>query len=183
MALVRPHRWNDSVRNTIRFRNFSLAVLAGVSSALAGATAHSDDTGPGPGETYEWSARLVSFDEATNTAVMQARVESYAKIDRLDEFTDGDRLILTWTGLNWAAGIRNLAEDPELTPKTLSLPVEFISAENDGRYVNFRIPVPPDAVTTIAGFEPGTRVTGVSPKMATERETAILTLRHYNDVE
>lgn len=132
---------------------------------------------------YEWSATLVSFDQASETAVLQARVESYVTIEGLDEFSDGDRLILTWTGRNWAAGIRGLAADPDLTPETLSLPVEFVSTERDGRYVNFRIPVPVSAVATIAAMEPGTRITGMSPRMATDWDTAVSSLRDYNDVD
>lgn len=131
---------------------------------------------------YEWSGTLVSFDEAARTAVVQARIETYAKIDGLDRFSAGDRLILTWTGRNWAAGVRGLAADPELTPETLSLPVEFVSTEREGRYLNFRIPVPAGAVDAIAAMEPGTRVTGMSPRMATDWNTAVRSLRHYNDI-
>ena len=132
--------------------------------------------------TYEWSAKLVSFDRETSTAVVQARVELYADIDGLEEFADGDRLILSWTGRSWAAGIRGLAPDPELVPGTLALPVEFVSTEGEGRYVNFRIRVPESSVETLAAMEPGTRVTGVSPKTLGSRDAAIGELRHYNDV-
>ena len=131
---------------------------------------------------YEWSATLISFDKASSTAVLQARIESYVTIDGLEEFSDGDRLILTWTGRSWAAGVRGLAPDPELTPDTLSLPVEFVSTERDGRYVNFRISVPANAVETLAAMEAGTRVTGTSPRMATDWKTGVSSLRHYNDV-
>jgi hypothetical protein len=131
---------------------------------------------------YEWSATLISYDEASRTAVVQARIESYVSIEGLDEFSDGDRLILIWTGRNWAAGIRGLAADPELTPETLSLPVEFVSTERDEQYVNFRIPVPDSAVDTIASMEPGTRVTGMSPRMATDWDTSVSSLRDYNNI-
>jgi hypothetical protein len=154
------------------------AALTFLSAGFASVDLHAQDAH----KTYEWSANLISFDSATDTAVLQARVESYVQIPGLEDFSDGDRLILTWTGRTWAAGIRGLAEDPELTPDTLSLPVEFVSSERDGQYINFRVPVPAGSVDAIAGMEPGMRVTGVSPRMATNWTTGVSLLRHYNDV-
>lgn len=170
-----------SISDTTPNKLFSLAVAAVVSLGLAGAVSGATRANPDPGN-YEWSAKLVSFDTATNTAVLQARVESYVNIDGLDRFSDGDRLILTWTGMSWAAGIRGLSKDPELTPSTLSLPVEFVSTELNGQYVNFRIPVPESARATIAKMEPGTHVTGTSPKMAKDWAKGVISLRDYNDV-
>jgi len=164
-------------------KSFSWLAATVVSLGLVGFAGHeakaqdSDET-----ETYDWSAQLVSFDRTSSTAVFKARIESHATIDNLEEFSDGDRLILVWSGRSWAAGVRDLARDPELTPDTLSLPVEFVSSENDNQYLNFRIHVPEASAGTIAAFEPGTRVTGISPKMATNWTTGVQTLRHYNDV-
>ena len=143
----------------------------------ARATMHGDH------DVYEWSANLVSFDEATATAVFQARVETYANIEGLDDFSDGDRLILSWTGRSWAAGVRDLARDANLEEGTLALPVEFVSTEREGRYVNFRVPVPDAYLETIGAMEPGTRVTGVSPKTLADWGSSIGELRHYNDID
>lgn len=131
---------------------------------------------------YEWSATLVSFDDATNTAVFRAAVASHVRIDGIDSFEEGDRLILTWSGRSWASGIRSLAKDPALTTDALSLPVEFVSSEDNGRYVNFRIAVPESAVATISKIDPGMWVTGTSPRMATDWQDGVISLRHYNDV-
>lgn len=133
--------------------------------------------------TYDWSATLVSFDETAGTAVFEARVESHAHIDGLDGFADGDRLTLVWTGRSWAAGIRDLARDPELAPGTLSLPVEFVASERDGEYLRFRVTVPAAAFETLAAFEPGTRVTAVSPKEPANYGSGVISMRHYNDVD
>ena len=169
------------VSNTTPKGLFSLAAacatlaFTSISSHAAGAAA---ETKP-----YEWSAKLVSFDAATNTAVLQERVVAHIAIDDLDSFKAGDRLILTWSGRSWASGIRNLERDPQLTPDTLSLPVEFVSTEGDGAYINFKIAVPDDAVAMLASFEPGVRVTGTSPRMATDWHNSVLSLRHYNDID
>ncbi len=159
--------------------------LAGacITLVLASFASHAIDAGSTETKLYEWSATLVSFDEATNTAVFQAMVASHVAIDGLDSFVDGDRLILTWSGRTWASGIRGLAKDPVPTPDSLSLPVEFVSSEQDGRYINFRVPVPESAVEAISGFDAGTRVTGTSPRMAADWHNGVTALRHYNDVD
>lgn len=161
----------------------SLAAAACLTVALQASASRAEDAHHVHAKPYEWSAELVSFDEATNTAVLRARVESYITIDALESFSEGDRLILTWTGRSWAGGIRSLAKDPELTPETLSLPVEFVSTERDGKYIDFRIPIPESAVEAISDMEAGTRVTGISPRMATDWHSGVSSLRHYNDID
>jgi hypothetical protein len=148
--------------------------LAGAAAGVSSAATAKD--------SYEWSATLVSFDSASSTAVFQARIETHANIEGLENFSDGDRLILTWTGRSWAAGVRGLAKNPALTPESLSLPVEYVSTEREGQYLNFRIPVPADSVAVIESFDPGTRVVGVSPRMATDWDSGVRHLRHYNDI-
>lgn len=167
------------ISNAASSNYLRLAVVC-VSLGLASFAANAEEAAAP--EPYEWSASLISFDDATNTAVFRARVASHVKIDRIDSFEEGDRLILTWSGRLWASGIRDLARDPELTPDTLSLPVEFVSSEGDGKYIDFRVAVPESAVETISGLEAGMRVTGISPRMATDWHDGVLSLRHYNDV-
>jgi hypothetical protein len=141
--------------------------------------------GPGQPEeeqnaTYEWSGALMSYDAGSRTAVVRARVATHAMIDNLDQFSEGDRLVLIWSGRLFASDVLDLAADPELTSDTLSLPVEFVSAGDDGEYIDFRINVPEDAVDTIASMQPGLRIRGVSPTMATEWTTSVESLSHYN---
>lgn len=171
------------ISNTTPYKVISFAAAALLTLGLASAASGATGANAADDETYEWSAKLVSFDATTNTAVVRALVESYVDIDGLNGFSDGDRLILTWTGRHWAGGIRSLDRDPDLADSALSLPVEFVSTELGGRYVDFRIPVPESARSEIASFEPGTRVTGTSPRMATEWAKGVMSLRHYNDVD
>ena len=170
------------ISNATQTTFHSLAATAALSIGLAGVLSAAENAGESSDQTYEWSAKLVSYDAASHTAVMQAMVESYVRVDGLDKLADGDRLILTWTGRYWAAGIRGLDKNPELTPSSLSLPVEFVATEHDGRYVDFRIPVPESARSLLAGMEPGERVTGTSPRMATDWARGVISLREYNDV-
>lgn len=172
-------RISNTTPKTMRRHTIVLLASIGLTSlaAQAAITDTLDD------ESYEWSAVLMSFDEDTGTAVLQARIESYVQIEGLDDFADGDRLTLVWTGRTWAAGVRDLAEDPDLWPAALTLPVEFVATARDEQYVNFRIRVPDDAVDTIAAMEDGSRVTGYSPRGQKSWETAVVSLRHYNDID
>lgn len=169
--------------NTTPKSIFAMAAAAVLSIGLASSAARAAPNMKKDANSYEWSANLISFDKASSTAVLQARVESYITIDGLDQFKDGDKLTLVWTGREWAAGVRNLAEHPKMMPGMLSMPVEFVSTEHDGQYIDFRIHVPAGAVDTIAAMEPGTRVTGMSPKTAKDWMSAVTSLRGYNDVE
>ena len=55
-----------SISDTTPNKLFSLAVAAMLSLGLAGAVSGATRANPDPGN-YEWSAKLVSYDAATNT--------------------------------------------------------------------------------------------------------------------
>lgn len=160
----------------------SLAAVC-MSLVLASFAANAAEPSATEQKPYEWSAALISFDDATNTAVFRANVVSHANIDGLDRLKEGDRLILIWSGRAWANGVLDLARDPELTPDALSLPVEFVSSRSDGKYIDFRTYIPESAVETISKMQAGMRVTGTSPRMATDWHNGIVSLRAYNDVD
>lgn len=151
------------------------AGLAGL-SAIAAADMHDDGT-------YDWSAELVEFDDGANTMVVKARVEQYARIPDLDSFSEGDRLTLVWTGRSWAAGVRDLGTQPEAAADALTLPVEFVGSESDGRYVSFRVPVPDESVARVSELTVGDRITAVSPRGDADWESGVTSVRHYNDVD
>ena len=157
-------------------RTAAVAALA----TLAGFSAQAETTASG--ETYDWSATLVSFDGDAGTAVLQARIESYVDIGNLDAFEDGDRVTLVWTGRNWAAGVRDIVEGRDIPEDALVLPVEFVAPARDGDYLNFRVRVPESAMALLADFEAGTRVTGISPKTLGQYDSAVVSMRHYNDL-
>lgn len=150
--------------------------IGGAASTANGQTADDADA------SYTWTAYLVDFDDAEQTATLKARVASHADIENLDSFAAGERATLTWSGRQWAAGIRDLDRDTKLSTELLTLPVEFVASERDGEYIHFRVPVPDEVVATISGFEPGTALTGTSPRMEDDWDSAVIALRHYNDV-
>ena len=152
---------------------FAATCLAVLGFAAAPASAADEDS-------YEWSASLVSVDESAGSAVFEALVESYARIP-FDTLDPGDRLTLVWTGRMWAAGVRDLASNPNVEDKALTLPVEYVGTTHEDRYVQFRIAIPREYMADLAAMDPGVRVTVVSPRTARDWNDGVLSLRNYND--
>lgn len=131
--------------------------------------------------TYTWSAELVAVDEAAGTVTVRAPLVSDAQVD-LGSLDQGDRVTLVWSGINTAAGIRQVSERAPAADEQLTLPVEFVSSAHENRYVQFKVAVPSEGLAKTAGLQPGTWVTATSPRGAAHYEEAVADLRPYNDV-
>lgn len=149
------------------------ALLATATAGPAWANAAND--------TYTWSAELVSVDEAARTVTVQAPVVSDAELE-LDGLDGGDRATLRWSGITTAAGISRVTRGDASEQDFLTLPVEFVSAELDGRYVRFAVPVPSDDFSKLAALSPGQWITATSPRGVGNHEEAVVDMRPYNDV-
>jgi hypothetical protein len=132
-------------------------------------------------ETYTWSAELVAVDQASRTATVQAPLVSNAAVD-FDSLDGGDRVTLTWSGINTAAGVRRISTGSPPADEQLTLPIEFVAPAHDDRYVRFKVAVPQDDLAKVAALQPGTWVTATSPRGAARYEEAVADLRSYNDV-
>ncbi len=133
-----------------------------------------DVTGP----EYNWSADLVAFDEASMTATVRAMLVGTG-IGDLSGYGHGDRVVLTWSGLTFASGVRGI-EHGESGWGRFQMPVEL--AAIDGRYVTFRVPVPADSLDTIRDLKPGRWITATSPQPAPDRSAVVLDIRGFNDL-
>lgn len=149
-----------------------LLAMAAMQGAIAGDAAN---------ETYTWSAELVAIDEPARTMTVQSRLVSDADVD-FDSLDGGDRVTLTWSGISTAAGVRRITNGAAPDGDLLTLPVEFVSAELDDRYVRFKVPVPSDDVAKIAALSAGQYVTATSPQRAAHWEEAVADVRPYTDV-
>ena len=134
-----------------------------------------------PGDTYAWSAELVSVDQPARTVTVQAWVVGNADIDWQD-LKAGDRVTLTWSGINTAAGVRRIVDGAAPSEDRLTLPVEFVSGEHDERYVRFKVAVPSADVASLASLSPGSWITATSPRRAARYEEAVAAVWPYNDV-
>ena len=132
-------------------------------------------------DTYTWSAELVAVDEPARTVTVQSRLVSNAEVD-FDSLDAGDRVTLVWSGINTAAGVRSIVEGRAPEEDRLTLPIEFVSAEHDDRYVRFKVQVPSDDVAKLAALDPGEWITATSPRRGARFEEAVADVRPYTDV-
>jgi hypothetical protein len=153
-------------------------IIAGLLAIAALQPVNADDT---ENETYTWSAELVARDVQARTITVQSSVVSGAEID-FASLDGGDRVTLTWSGINTAAGIRRITEGTAPEDDRLTLPVEFVSSELDDRYVRFKVAIPSEALAKLESVQPGQYVTATSPRRAARREEAVVDVRPYNDV-
>jgi len=152
-------------------------VVAGLlAMAAAGAVAANSSS-----DTYTWSAELVAVDEPARTVTVQAGLVSNAEI-AWNHLEAGDRVTLTWSGLNTAAGVRRIVDGAAPADDRLTLPIEFVSGEHDNRYVRFKVAVPSADVAKLTSLSPGSWITATSPRRAARYEEAVAAVRPYNDV-
>ncbi|MET0790257.1 MAG: hypothetical protein ABW061_01935, partial [Polyangiaceae bacterium] len=117
--------------------------------------------------TYTWSAELVTFEPASNVLTVKARVVATPETANLSALRAGDRAMLTWSGITWGSGVRAVERGNTSKFDRMTMPVEFVASELDGRYVAFKLPVPAAQAAAIAKLEPGEFVTATSPWRAT----------------
>jgi hypothetical protein len=165
---------DQSLASTKQHRLISLGLLA-IAAALPASAGDEAD------ETYTWSAELIQADAPAGTVTVQARLVGAAEVD-FDALDSGDRLTLTWSGINTAAGVRAIVDGRAPDDHRMTLPIEFVSAEHDQQYVRFKVAVPSDGLAKVASLQPGSWITATSPRRAARFEEAVADLRPYNDV-
>ena len=170
-------------REEVRTRNiwshslfFAVGLLtwAGMHSAV-GATAETEGT-------YTWHAELVAFDEAAGTVTVKSHLVSNADIEAATGLAEGDRAVLTWSGISWAAGVRRISPESETQLDRMTMPVEFVATDDAGQYVTFRVPIPRQDVPKIAALEVGQWVTAISPHQPSGWDETVTAIRAYTDV-
>jgi len=153
-------------------------LVAGLLAMAAAVPAIADSAA---NDTYNWSAELIAVDETARSVTVQSRLVGNADVD-FDSLDSGDRVTLTWSGINTAAGVRRIVDGAAPDTDRLTLPIEFISAEHDNQYVRFKVPVPSDDLARIASLSPGSWITATSPRRGAPYEEAVADVRPYNDV-
>jgi hypothetical protein len=138
-------------------------------------------SGNAANDSYTWSAELVEVDQRVGTVTVQSRLVGNADVD-FESLDKGERVTLTWSGINTAAGVRRVVQGDASDGDVLTLPIEFVSPELDERYVRFKVAVPRDDLAKIASLQPGAWITATSPRRAENFEEAVVDVRPYNDV-
>ena len=131
-------------------------------------------------ETFYWHGELVSVDQATGTFTVKARMLADPAKD-VARFTVGDRVVLTWSGVDkYADAIRQIAKhdtNQKLTDP-FTLPVELASREVQNEYVTFKFRAP-SAVGTATAVKPGEWVT-VTTRKGSSGDAGVVSVEPYN---
>lgn len=157
-----------------------LLAFCGVAAAATAAAAAGQSS-----DTFRWSAELVSVNEANLSVTLKTRLDGRVDLAALEGLTEGDEVLLSWTGITWGAAISGIHPQGDLpeTANGLVIPVEFVGTEMDDQYLLYRVPVPQASFERVSGIAPGTWVTAYSAKETTELGQAVLEMRGYNDLD
>jgi hypothetical protein len=134
-------------------------------------------------ESYQWSAELVAFDETARTMTLKTMVVGDAT-KQAATFKPGDKVLLTWSGIDKYASAINGVHRYEGAVKSdsrFAFPAEFVSFTSN-MYLTFKAPVPADAVTRLKTIKPTQWVTATS-RHGAAAGTPIAAIRGYNDPE
>jgi hypothetical protein len=133
-----------------------LAVTAGLAAAQAPKPQPAQAMQPRSGESYLWHGELVSID-AKGMLTVKARVLSDAATE-VARFNPGDRVLLTWSGLDIHAGaVRRVTkyEPGQQILDFFALPAELVSRDVQNEHLTFRVQVPQASVGAAKGLKPG----------------------------
>lgn len=159
-----------------------LSEAAAQPSQPAPELAESAESPARPETRYTWSAELVAMDTANNWVTVRAMLVPNPEKSDLASLSAGDDAMLTWTGISSGVAVRALERGSTSSFDRLTMPVEFVASELDGRYVSFKVPVPSGAAASLASLRPGMYVTVTSPIRARTADEAVIAIRPYNDV-
>ena len=161
------------LRQLIAVLVVALCVGAGVTTAQTQPQATAD--------TFIWHAELVSADQATGTFTVKARMLADAAKE-VGRFQAGDRVVLTWSGVDkYADAIRQIGKhDPtQKLTEAFAFPVELASRDVPNDYVTFKFQAPA-AVGAVKTVKPGEWVTVTTKKASGGDGQAIVAVEPYN---
>jgi hypothetical protein len=168
------------LRHRIALAACVLVFAAGMAAAQAPKPQPAQTAQPRSGESYLWHGELVSVD-AKGMLTVKARVLADAATD-VARFNAGDRVLLTWSGLDIHAGaVRRVAryEAGQQILDFFSLPVELVSRDVQNEQVTFRVRVPETSIGAVKGSKPGAWVSVTTRHRPKGDADAILAVSVY----
>lgn len=133
----------------------ALCVGAGVTTAQTTQSQAAVD------DTFIWHGELVSIEAPSGTVTVKANVLSDV-VKEVAGFNTGDRVLLTWSGIDrYAGAIRQIAkhDTSQKVDDPFSFPVELASREVENDYVTFKFQAPAAAIAAVETVKPGEWVT------------------------
>jgi hypothetical protein len=133
------------------------------------------------GDSYEWSAELVSFDSTSRSMTVKTYVVGENAPAEIAKLKAGEKIMLTWSGVDrYTSGITHaVAYSVAKTSERFTLPVEFVSYDSTQKYMTFKTQVPAAGVDKIKNLKPGEWVTATSIHGKATETQPIVSIRPY----
>ena len=160
-------------------RGAAVPTVVGLLALVSASVAAPETPAASEPSTYTWSAEVVAFDKAANTVTVKSRLVSEAP--SVAGLKPGDAAMLTWSGVVTADGIRAIERGTKSKYDRMTMPVVFVAAEDNGRSVSFKVPIPAKDAAVIERVQPGQYVTVTSPQRPKSAKEAVAEIRPYAD--
>jgi len=135
-------------------------IVSGIAALSMLALATAAMAAPAPARSYVWFGQFEALDETAKAATLKAETAEHVA-RYVKDFKPGDRIILVWDMIRktQAATVLALWRAEELKSPALRsgfiLPIEFVSADADGRTVTFKVRVPDKELSPLKSMRPG----------------------------
>jgi hypothetical protein len=153
----------------------SVALCVGAGMTTAYGQAQQTD------ENYKWHAELVSFDQATKTVTVKTPILADTARD-VAKFNVGDRLMLTWSGIDqYASSVRALAkyDAGQKITDLFVLPAELASKDVQNNYLTVKVRAADAKIADMKSVKPGEWITFTSRHRPADEGKAIAAVEPY----
>lgn len=170
------------LRHSIALAACAVSIAASLAVAQAPKPAQQAQTAePRSGESYLWHGEFVSLDAATRALTVRARVLSDAGSE-VPRFNTGDRVLLTWSGLDIHAGSVRRVTKYDAGQQILdffALPAELALRDVQNEQMTFRVRMPEASVGAVKGLKPGEWLTVTTRHRPKADVDAIIAIGRY----
>jgi hypothetical protein len=131
-------------------------------------------------DTFIWHGELITADAVSGAVTVKTSLLSEAA-GEAKNFKPGDRVLLSWSGVNQYAGsVRRIAKhDPAEKPEDFALPVELGSPVVQDNYVAFKFRASAAAIAAVKAVKPGEWITVTVRQRSSGDPQAIVSMTPY----
>jgi hypothetical protein len=158
-----------------------IAVLVVALCVGAGTTTAQTPSAAAANDTFIWHGELVSAEAGSGTFTVKARMLSDAARE-VARYNAGDRVLLTWSGVDRYAGAVRLISKFDAGKKiteTFAFPVELVSRDVQNDYVTIRLRASSAAVDAVKTVKPGEWVTVTMRQRSSGDAQGIVSVEPY----
>ena len=162
-----------------------IAVLVVALCVGAGTTTAQTPSQGAASDTFTWHGELVTVEAASGTFTVKAQMLSDAATE-VARFNAGDRVLLTWSGVDkYAGAVRQIGkyDSSQKVTEPFALPVELASRDVQNDYVTFKFHAPATAAAAVKSVKPGEWITVNTRQRSSGDAQAIVSVEPYVKVQ